>query len=481
MDEQQFREAAHKVIEDIIAYNKELENTPPVGDGPSSSVLSSVEHGYLAQRLPTSLPQAGESFDEIRRDFHEHVMPGITHWQSPNFMAYFPANFSYPALLADMYSDMVTCAAFNWQASPAVTEMEVLVLDMLASAFGLGDQFQSKGKGGGVIVGSASEATLTFMIAARERYLTLHPEVKVEDLVCMVSDQTHACSEKAANLLGIQCVKVKTVAEQGYRMTEHNVRQAISELAEGKKLFYIVPSFGSTGLCVVDDLPGVNAAVAGLDVWVHLDAAYAGAALICPEVQAQLSGQFDSIDINAHKWFLTNFDCSCAWLSDRKYLLQAMDLTPSYLRNAHSDAGSVVDYRNWGIPLGRRFRSLKLWFVLRTYGIDGMRDHVRRHMRFSDKFVELVRADETMTVVDEPRFALCVFRFDDDDVSRRVYERVNADGRLFITSAVIGGRYVIRVVAGSPYVTEAHLVAAYHHIAATYRKVVTEQASEVRN
>ncbi|BFZ55718.1 hypothetical protein PYCC9005_002759 [Savitreella phatthalungensis] len=370
-------------------------------------------------------------------------------------------------MLGDMYSNMLTCAAFNWQASPAVTELETIVLDMLADGLGLGGDFKSQGTGGGVLFGTASEAVFTIMIAARDRYLSNHPDATA--LTVIFSDQTHSSTQKAANLLGLRSVKVKTQAEDDYRITSHNLAIALQEA--GRHVFMIVSSYGATNACAVDDLDAVHKVAVERDAWVHVDAAYAGAALICPEYHADFT-KADSIDINAHKWLLTNFDCSCAWLRERKYLLQAMDITPSYLRNQHSDQGRVTDYRNWGIPLGRRFRSLKLWFVLRTYGLEGMQKHIRQHIEYGEAFAELIKTDPDMELAASPRFALTVFRFKAGDVvTKNVYERINTEGRLFLTSTILSGQFVIRVVSASPHTRLEHLHGAYREIRRVFQSL----------
>ena len=379
-----------------------------------------------------------------------------------------------------MYADMFTCAAFNWQASPAVTELETIVMDMLADALGLDGSYKSSGEGGGVIFGTASEAALTMMITARDRLLDSESgsSTSVDSLVALVSDQTHSGVEKAAKLLRIKCHKIKTFAKEGYAITGASLRTALAELREkGLNPFFLCLTLGTTAVCAIDDFQTITSVLEEPEnqmLWTHLDAAYAGAALICPEFQHHLkySEKYDSFEMNAHKWLLTNFDCSCLWLRARKHLITAMDITPSYLRNPASDAGLVTDYRNWGIPLGRRFRALKLWFVFRTYGLSGMQAHIRKHVEFGRVFAGLVDADSTMEVVAQPRFALTVIRFVDGDIiTRAVYERINAEGRLFLTSSVLDGNYVIRIVGCSPHVTREHLVGAYETLAQTYRTV----------
>lgn len=497
MDDEAFRDAGRVAVERIIQYNRSLAATPPSSHPGAADhlVTSQVTPGYLAPLIPSTVPEQGESFEVIRDDLERHIMPGITHWQSPNFMAYFPANSSYPGILGDMYADMLTCAAFSWQASPAVTELETIVLDMLASAMGLDPAYRSSGEGGGCLFGSASEAVLTMMMAARDRFLddpdsadfrrtaaaATGREVGVGDLVAIVSDQTHSGVEKAAKLLRIRCHKVATTREDGFAMTGASLDAALVSLRRaGLCPFFLCLTLGTTAVCAVDDFATVTPVLDRPEnggIWTHLDAAYAGSALVLPSMQHHLRGteSYDSFEFNPHKWLLTNFDCSCLWLRRRRYLIAAMDITPSYLRNPQSDAGLVTDYRNWGIPLGRRFRALKLWFVLRTYGLAGLRTTIQDHLSHSAALVALVRANGDMEVFTEPRFALCVLRFREGDVvTRLVYERINASGKLFLTGSEVGGHFVIRVVGCSPHVREEHLLGAYETLVSTYEAVLQE-------
>lgn len=375
-------------------------------------------------------------------------------------MAYFPANSSYPGILADMYSDMLTCAAFNWQASPAVTELETIVLDMLADGLSLDPGFKSQGTDGGVIFGSASETSLTMMIAARDRYLATHSTnqapIPVEKLVVIISDQTHSGVEKGAKILRLNCHKVATRKKNEFGITGTALSAVLQQLRrDGLHPFFVALTLGTTATCAVDDFASIAPVLNRREnnsVWTHLDAAYAGTAMLLPSLQHYLkhTENFDSFLTNPHKWLLTNFDCTTAWLKDRNSLTTAMDITPEYLKNVHSESGTVTDYRNWGIPLGRRFRALKLWFVIRTYGLSGLQQHLQRHLDYSDRFVSLVRSDPDMTIVVPPRFALCVLKFETDEITKAVHKKITDAGKLFLTTTVVANEVVIRVLGASP-------------------------------
>ncbi|KAK5998268.1 Aromatic-L-amino-acid decarboxylase [Cladobotryum mycophilum] len=463
MDSKEFREAAKVAIDEIADYYDNLN---------SQRVVSTVEPGYLRPLLPTSAPLDGEPFDVIRKDVHDKILPGITHWQSPGFMAFFPCSSSFPAAIAEMYSNTFNGAHFNWICSPAITELETIVLDWLAQALALPDCFLSGGPthGGGVIHGSASEAILTVMVAARDKYLnevTSHlPEGddKEEELwkhrsklVALGSAGAHSSTKKAAQVLGVRFVTVPVSEENGFSMKGEDLAATIAELtAKGLEPFYLTATLGSTDVCAVDDFDGIVSALQPRvgkpgEIWVHVDAAYAGSALILQENQSLTPpmAHFHSFNFNPHKWMLTTFDCSALWHQ------------APYLRNQFSDNELVTDYRDWQIPLGRRFRSLKLWFVLRSYGIRGLQAHIQNGVTLAESLeAKLVSRSDLFTIFTKARFGLVTFRTTGDKEEEinlqtaRLYEAINATGRFYLTSTVINGKYAIRVCTGVAAVRE---------------------------
>ncbi|KFY81878.1 hypothetical protein V500_11007 [Pseudogymnoascus sp. VKM F-4518 (FW-2643)] len=493
MDSKQFKEAATSAIDEIVSYYDTL---------PDRKVLSGVEPGYLRKLLPAGPPEKGESWSEIQKDIEEKIVPGLTHWQHPNFMAFFPASSSFPGMLGELYSAAFTAPAFNWICSPAVTELETVVLDWLAKLLNLPDCYLSTGEGGGVIQGSASEAIVTVMVAARDKYLretTSHLSGEEQEdaiahkrskLVALGSDQAHSSTHKAALICGVRYRSVPTTLENNFALTGDALLKTINELkAKGLEPFYLTCNLGTTSTCAVDDFYSISkvlgtAAPAGPgEIWVHVDAAYAGSALVCPEHHHLTShfGAFHSFDMNMHKWLLTNFDASCLFIRKRKDLIDALSVTPSYLRNEHSESGLVTDYRDWQIPLGRRFRSLKIWFVMRTYGIEGMQAHIRRHIKLGDLFHGLVKErSDLFEVIGEPRFALTTFALTPKDgedreevnrVSKVVYETVNQGGVIYITSSVVGGIYILRVVSANELAEEKYVLNAFDIITKTTEEV----------
>ncbi|EWC46313.1 hypothetical protein DRE_04484 [Drechslerella stenobrocha 248] len=519
MDSPQFRQAAHAAIDQS-------------DNGQSSTTTTtSAPPGYLRELIPPGIPEDGESWENIQRDIEAKIMPGLTHWQSPNFLAFFPANSSYPGILGDLYSGAFTCAAFNWQCSPAVTELETIVLDNVARLINLPEEYHSAGEGGGVIQGTASEAIVVAVVAARDRAIAQSKEIwatqnltedEIEDRVCTLrgklvalgSDQAHSSTKKAAMIAGIRFQTISTVMGE-YSLTGAQVTHKLEDLhARGLVPFYLTTTLGTTPTCATDDFASISTALLAYHtahptapkIWTHVDAAYAGAALILPEYQhiPLLFPSFaDSFDFNMHKWLLTNFDCSCMYVRRRRDLTDALSITPAYLRNEYSDSGLVTDYRDWQVPLGRRFRSLKAWFVTRSYGVQGLRAHVRKALDGAAAFTQLVRADTVrFELVAEPAFALNVVRVRPppgvvgqleggeagagfarrcNEVTKKVADRVNKEGKIFITPTVLGhgeeSITAIRVVGAAPGVQVADLENAFRIISETVDAVWAEETA----
>ncbi|KAK9235510.1 pyridoxal phosphate-dependent transferase [Lipomyces kononenkoae] len=481
MDPEEYRRAAYASVDYIVDYFKTIAERQVVAD---------VEPGYLRQLLPSEMPQEPERWDDIQNDFDRHIVPGLTHWQSPNFLAWFPANTSFPSILGELYSAAFSAPAFNWICSPAVTELETIVLDWLAKQMGLPSQFLSDSEGGGVIQGSASEAVVTTMVAARDRYLrdAIASKYSTEEekeaaiaaargkLVAFASDQTHSATHKAALIAGVKFVAIKTHPEEDYALTGSAVTKAIQEAEENGLLpFYLTASLGTTAICAVDKFIEIGVATKEYPhIWKHVDAAYSGAALVCPEFQHYLAGveDFDSFDMNMHKWLLVNFDASCLYVRKRKDLIDALSVAPPYLRSSVSDSGLVIDYRDWQIPLGRRFRALKIWFVMRTYGAKGMQEHIRKTLGIGAHFAKLIQSrHDVFSIATPPRFGLTVFQVvpsksgeTANSLTKKVADRINDEKVLFVTASTVDGLFCIRVVTGSPWATEKAMTEAFEYI-----------------
>ncbi|RDA95202.1 hypothetical protein CP533_1876 [Ophiocordyceps camponoti-saundersi (nom. inval.)] len=507
MDTDEYRRVAKAAVDDIADY---LDSVP---DRP---VVAAVQPNYLAPLLPKSAPAEPEPLEAIVADVREKIMPGITPWSSPRFMAFFPCSTSTPAAVAEMWSGAFNGAHFNWICSPAVTELEVVVLDWTARLLGLPSCFLSDGptNGGGVIVSTASEAIVTVMAAARDRFLAARASPDDDEekqwrlrsrLVAMGSTGAHSSTAKAAQVLGVRYAAVPVTEADGFAMQGPALARELERLAAaGLEPFFLTATLGSTDVCAVDDMAAIADVLAPTDVWVHVDAAYAGAALVLDENKPLVAptSSFDSFNFNPHKWLLTTFDCSTLWVRDRAPLVSAMSVEPAYLRNRLSDAGSVVDFRHWQIPLGRRFRSLKLWFVLRAYGVSGLRAHVLGGISRAQALEASLRSrPDLFSIFTRARFGLVTFRvvnfrrlkregLDGEKKEKEEEEKINAltarlftdvtsAAEFFLTSTVVEGKFAIRVATGGQNVGMDHVNALFQHLVDTVEKLKrSEQGME---
>lgn len=407
-------------------------------------------------------------------------------------------------MLGELYSAAFTAPAFNWICSPAVTELETIVLDWLAKLLNLPDCYLSTTHGGGVIQGSASEAIVTVMVAARDKYIretTSHLSgIELEDaiahkrskMVALGSEMAHSSTQKAAQIAGVRFRSIPVSKDNNFALTGKDLDLALAQCkAQGLEPFYLTTTLGTTSTCAIDDFVSIASALSNYapqylpgEVWVHVDAAYAGAALVCPEYQ-HLTVPFEhfhSFDMNMHKWLLTNFDASCLFVRRRKDLIDALSISPSYLRNEFSESGLVTDYRDWQIPLGRRFRSLKIWFVLRTYGVTGLQQHIRKHIKLGETFARLLDTRKDLfEVMTGPSFALTVLtvipviagKAEQNKITSDVYELVNKRGEIYLTHTVVKGVYGIRVVSANPLADESNIQKAF--------EILIETTEEVRD
>jgi aromatic-L-amino-acid decarboxylase len=341
-----FRKNAHELVDFMCEYYETLENKP---------ILSTVNPGYLSKILPTEAPTSPESWQQIFTDVETKIMPGMTHWQHPSFFAYFPANVSYPGMMGEMLSGMFNVIGFSWICSPACTELETIVMDWLCKALGLPETFLSTGKGGGVIQSTASESTLIALLAARTK--CIKNGAKAEDLVVYMSDQAHSSVQKACMIAGISNFRILESNKDCQLDRSVLLDQIKVDISKGLTPCFLCATLGTTSTSACDPLDELGLVCQENNIWMHIDAAYVGASFLCEEFRPFMKGiEFaNSFAFNPHKWMLTNFECCAMWVKDRKYLLDALDITPEYLRNKASESGLVIDYRSWQIPLGRRF------------------------------------------------------------------------------------------------------------------------------
>jgi aromatic-L-amino-acid decarboxylase len=567
MSPDEFRRAGHAMIDWIADYWGGLAADASAGAQPKFPVLSRASPGDLLAQLPAGAPESGEAWDAIAADVDRLIMPGITHWQSPHFYAYFPASASFPGVLGELLSAGLGVNGMLWATSPAATELELRVVDWVARLLGLPDKFLNGAAGGsrrsgppdardvpsciepsprdralrqaapagaGAIQGTASESALIAMLAARARALWADPAPDPDSLTLYTSTQAHSSIIKAAMIAGLARSpddrrRVRLIGtDAAYAMDPATLRDAIaSDLAAGLRPFYICATVGTTSSTAIDPVRAIGEIAHRHTIWLHVDAAHAGAAAICPEFRHLLDGVdlADSLCFNPHKWLLTNFDCDLFWTSDRASLERALSITPEYLRTTASPGGTgvppvtsggtgvppvsaapaepdpppsagtgatsvppfdPVDLRDWQVPLGRRFRALKLWFVLRRYGAANLRAHVREHVRLAALFESWVRADARFELLAPRTLNLVCFRLKGpsggdgpttDMVNRNLLNRLNASGKIYLTHTVLPRRphgpdgpppsaFTLRFCVGSAATREEHVRAAWELIRA---------------
>ncbi len=469
MNAEEFRRRGHELIDWIAAYLDGVEQRP---------VLSQTQPGDVRSRLPHAPPDMPEPFDAILRDVDEIIMPGITHWQSPNFFAFFPSNNSYPSILGDLLSSGLGVQGMLWATSPACTELETHVMDWLVDMLALPDAFRSIGAGGGVIEDTASTATLVALLAARERATSGRSNHGglTGGVTVYASSQAHSSVEKAVRISGIGSDNLRLVdVDASFAMRpDHLVSLIAADRTAGRTPAFVCATVGTTSSMAIDPLPAIGPICRDAGAWLHVDAAMAGTAALCPEFRSIHEGleYADSYVFNPHKWMLTNFDCSAFFVRDRSALISALSIVPEYLRNPASESGAVIDYRDWQIQLGRRFRALKLWFVIRTYGVSGMQEMVRRHVALAKEFASWVDADENFEMAAPPSLNLVCFRHKaGDEATMAVLERVNASGKLYITHTRLGERTALRMCIGQRSTERRHVEAAWAELKAAAREV----------
>lgn len=456
MTPEQFRRAGHDLIDWIAEYLEHAEDYP---------VLSPVAPGQVRQSVEQPLPVRGEAWPAMWNDFIEHVMPGITHWQSPNFFAYFPANGSYPAILGELLSAGLGVNGMLWSSSPAVTELETFVLDWLVQLLDLPAHF----KGAGVIQDTASSSSLCALLCGREQALEWQGNAAGlgalgKRLTIYTSDQAHSSIEKAAMVAGIGRENVRLVRsdETGAMIPAHLSELIAADRAAGCVPCFVSATMGTTSSLAMDPLAAIGEMTSNERIWLHVDGAMAGTALACPEFRSIADGLelADSFCVNPHKWMLTNFDLDAFFVRDPQRLTRTLSILPEYLRAAQSD--EVVNYRDWHIPLGRRFRALKLWFVVRSYGVEGIRAHIREHVRLTAQLARWIAEDPRFELVVPPSLNLVCFRLKaGDEASERLLHALNRSGRIHLTHTRLCGRYALRWCIGQPRTREEHVSSAW--------------------
>ena len=467
-DPERFRREGRAVIDWIADYWATLPGRP---------IMPSVAPGDVRAGLPARAPEAAEGLAAVLADLERIIVPGLTHWQHPCFFGFFPASTSGPSILGELLSAGLGVQGMQWATSPACTELETHVLDWLRDLLGLPDRFASHGPGGGVIQDSASSGTLVALLAARERATAarrLATGLAADDLplVAYASSDAHSSVEKAAGIAGLGRAGLRRIRlDATGRMDTTALAAAMdADRAAGRVPCFVVATVGTTACGAIDAVPAIAALAARHQAWLHVDAAWAGAAAICPEFRGPLVAGAEGADswgFNPHKWLLVNFDCHALWVADRGPLVAALSMKPEYLRNRASESGTVIDYCDWQIPLGRRFRALKLWMTLRMLGAEALRDHIRRHVAWAAEFADLVAADSRFDLLLPPNLALVCFALAAGDAATQgLLDRVNATGAAFLTHARVGGRLAIRLAIGGATTTRDDVLATWRRLAA---------------
>ncbi len=481
MTPEEFRAHGKQVVDRIADYMADIESYP---------VRSRARPGEVRAVLPERPPEDGEPFGDVLRDLDEVILPGLTHWQHPRFFGYFPANASGPAILGDLLSSGLGVQGMIWQAAPACTELETVVVDWLAGLLGLPAHFRTDARGGGVIQDSASAATLVALLAALHRAGagTALRKGRGTAFTVYASSQTHSSLEKAARMAGVGADQVRVVdgdPSSGPAMDPERLRTRIAaDVADGAVPAMVCATIGTTSTTGIDPVRAVGAVCEEHGVWLHVDAAYAGTAAVCPELRWINDGvaeHADSYVTDPHKWLLTNFDCSVLWVADRAPLVEALSVLPEYLRNEASDSGEVIDYRDWQVPLGRRFRALKLWAVIRWYGAAGLREHIRTGVRLAQELASLAGDHPGFTVLEPHPFGLVCLRPEfpgsvraAEEATWRMLERLNESGELYLTHTKAGGRTVLRVAIGAPSTERHHVLRAWDLLCAEHARAAGE-------
>ncbi len=467
MDSQAFRKYAHDFVDWMADYLENVQELP---------VKSKVQPGEIISQIPDAPPREGESMETVFEDFKNIILPGMTHWQSPNYFAYFTANSSYPSVLAEMLTATLAAQCMVWETSPAAAELEESMMNWLRDMIGLPDTFE------GVIQDTASTATLVALLTAREmisRYRINKEGFSGEEFYRIYcSTEAHSSIEKAVKIAGFgkqNLVHIET--DEQLAMQPEKLREAIQkDIDNGFSPLCVVAALGTTGTVAIDPLEPIGEICKTFDTWLHVDAAYAGTALVLPEQRYMIRGieNVDSFVFNPHKWMFTNFDCSAYFVRDTEALIRTFEILPEYLKT--NTRGQVNDYRDWGIQLGRRFRALKLWFVIRDFGVEGIQNKVKDHIHWAGELGDAIRNEPGFKLFEPQHLGLVCFRYVPGDgldtkevntLNDRLMKSLNDSGKMFLTHTKVNGEILLRVVVGQTSVTREHVFKAWELIKQT--------------
>ncbi|MDH5404907.1 MAG: pyridoxal-dependent decarboxylase [Candidatus Aminicenantes bacterium] len=467
MDKEEFRQFGYKFVDWVADYMTEVVKYP---------VMSQVKPGQIKERLPQHPPDKSEPMESIFNDFKEVILPGITHWQHPFWFAYFPANSSPPSILGELLTAGLGTQCMIWQTSPAAAELEEVVLEWLHQMLGLPEGMA------GVIQDTASTATLCALLTARERATDFEANQKGlnKPLVVYASEEAHSSVEKGVKIAGYGKENLRLIpTDDAFAMIPEKLEEAVIEDKKGGlQPACVVATLGTTSSTAIDPLTDIGKICRQHDLWLHVDAAFAGTAAILPEKRWMLEGAeyMDSFVFNPHKWMFTNFDCSAYFVKDPGALIRTFEIHPEYLKTG-LDA-QVKNFRDWGIQLGRRFRALKLWFVIRYYGVERLQEMIREHIRLAQLFKEWVEEHKHFELMAPVSLSLVCFRVNDgrdetalSSLNKHLLERLNQDGKIYLTHTTLRGKYTLRLSVGQRLTEERHVKEAW--------KLITSKAEEI--
>jgi len=456
VDPEEFRAALHRVADWVADYREGL------GDRPVRR--PSLRPGELNEALPEAAPATSEPLDDVLSDLDRLVVPGLVHWQHPSFFGYFPSNASPASVLAELVAAGLGVNAFSWESSPAATELEQVVVEWMAEALGLPDRLRWASGGGGVIQDSASSATLSVIVAAREHALAQGAERG--RLVAYTSAEAHSSVAKGMRVAGFKAESLRLVpTDDAWAMDPRRLRDLVeADLAAGLHPFCVIATSGTTTSMAMDPLRAIVEVGEAHGLWVHVDAAMAGIAALCPELRWVLDGieRVDSWSTNPHKWMGAQLDCTLLFVADRARLVDALEIEPAYLRRRSADGGvEVPDFRNWQVPLGRRFRALKLFFVLRLEGLPAIQAMIRRHVELAAELAEQVASSQNLELAAPPRLGLvCLRHRAGPKATEALARKANESGRALFTQSVLGKEPILRVSIGSLSTERKHVLSA---------------------
>uniref|UniRef100_A0A0N5ASE7 Aromatic-L-amino-acid decarboxylase n=1 Tax=Syphacia muris TaxID=451379 RepID=A0A0N5ASE7_9BILA len=487
MNADEFRKYGKELVDFIADY---VENVY------KRRVIPEISPNYLRDLIQDTAPDKPESYDDVIKDVDNCILPGIANWQHPQFHGYFPAGNSFPAVMGEMLASAISTNSFSWASCPASTELETIVLDWLAKMIGLPNKFlnhNENGCGGGVIQTTSSECVFVTLLAARhaaiQKHKRIEPDAKETDILCKLTAYcskevaAHSSVEKAAKLGMVKLRQLDT--DKNFKLRANILQEAIqSDIKQGYLPFFVVATLGTTSSCAFDPLDEIGQICKCYNIWFHVDAAYAGTATICPEFKFLLDGieYASSFSTNPYKLLNATLDCSTLWIENRQMLINAFSVDPVYLTHNYGDKfkGGTIDYRHWGISLSRRFRALKLWFVIRMYGVSGLQQSIRKmslqihetHVALAKKFEELLQSDEIFEVTTEVVLGLVVFRVrGTNSINQLFLNRLNETGSIFMIPALLDNQFVIRFCVCSENAT-------YETIQQSY-KIIHETAVEM--